>query len=564
MQIPVEKLEELFVSPGHVSGENFARALEIAKRAHAPLEEVLMDEGYITEEHLGRTIADAFDVQYVDLKTLTIPEEIIKGIPEVVARSQQAVLFERHDGVVKIAAADPSNFSFIADVARKTGCRAEVYYATHQGIKEAMKFYRGDLGKCVERLLEKLKENLNDDPAYEQGIVELVNAFLEYAYANRASDIHMEPLRETVSVRFRVDGILHEIVQYPAAAHDKLVSRLKIMARLRTDEHAAAQDGRFDYTVDDVSFDVRMSVLPVMYGENVVLRLLARHARQFGLEELGMQKTDLERVRRAMKNPHGMILSTGPTGSGKTTTLYAMLQTLNEPEVNIMTIEDPVEYSIPHVQQTQVNQQKNLTFATGLRSIVRQDPNIIMVGEIRDEETASIAINAALTGHLLLSTLHTNDAATAFPRLTDMGIEPFLLASSMRVVIAQRLVRSICASCRASYAITKEEMAVLKQDTALAKEARRVWKKKDFSRMTLYHGVGCASCGGSGFVGRTGIFEVLEMDAALRPLITQKASSDIIFLKAQEQGMHPMLNDGLVKVEAGITTLDEVLRVIRT
>ncbi|TSC69646.1 MAG: hypothetical protein G01um101470_1019 [Parcubacteria group bacterium Gr01-1014_70] len=339
---------------------------------------------------------------------------------------------------------------------------------------------------------------------------------------------------------------------------------VEIMARLRTDEHAAAQDGRFDYTVDDVSFDVRMSVLPIMHGENVVLRLLARHARRFPLEELGMQNTDLERVHRAMKNPHGMILSTGPTGSGKTTTLYAMLQVLNEPEVNIMTIEDPVEYSIPHIQQTQVNQQKNLTFATGLRSIVRQDPNIIMVGEIRDEDTASIAINAALTGHLLLSTLHTNDAATSFPRLTDMGIEPFLLASSMRVVIAQRLVRSICASCRASYLITKEEEHALKQDPILMQEALRVWDKKDFSQMTLYHGVGCVSCNKSGFAGRTGIFEVLEMDAALRPLVTQKASSDVIGLKALEQGMHSMMHDGLLKVVAGVTTLDEVLRVIRT
>lgn len=562
MQISVEKLEELLVSPGHVSADNFARALEITKHAHAPLEEVLVEEGYITEEHLGGTIADAFDIHYVDLKTLSIPEEIVNIIPEVVARSQKAIVFECSDSIVKVATANPANFSFIADIARKTSKRVEVFYATHQGIKEALKFYRGDLGKRVERLLGKLNEYAAGTE-HEQGIVELVNAFLEYAYANRASDIHMEPLRDMVSVRFRVDGILHEIVQYPVSAHDKLVSRLKIMARLRTDEHAAAQDGRFDYTVDDVSFDVRMSVLPIMYGENVVLRLLARHARRFPLEELGMQKTDLERVRRALKNPHGMILSTGPTGSGKTTTLYAMLQVLNEPEVNIMTIEDPVEYSIPHVQQTQVNQQKNLTFATGLRSIVRQDPNIIMVGEIRDEDTASIAINAALTGHLLLSTLHTNDAATAFPRLIDMGIEPFLLASSMRVVIAQRLVRNICASCRASYVITKEEEQALKQDPVLTQEALRIWDKKDFSRMTLYHGVGCASCGESGFAGRTGIFEVLEMDVALRPLVTQKASSDVINHKALEQGMRSMMHDGFLKVAAGITTLDEVLRVIR-
>ncbi|MEK7173613.1 MAG: GspE/PulE family protein [Patescibacteria group bacterium] len=563
MQIAVEKLQELLVTPGHVSEEHFARVLEVAKRRNISPEESLVEEGYVTEDHLGRAIADGFDVHYIDLKTIVIPEDIIRVIPEVVARSQQAVIFERTSDVVKLATVNPDNVPFIADIVRKTGMRVEVYYTTHQGIKEALKFYRGDLGKRVERLLMELASPI-ENKDHEHGIVELVNAFLEYAYANHASDIHMEPLRDVVTVRFRVDGMLHEIVQYPISVHDALVSRLKIMGRLRTDEHAAAQDGRFDYTVDEVSFDVRMSVLPVMHGENIVLRLLARHTRRFVLEELGLSSTDLERVHRALKNPHGMLLSTGPTGSGKTTTLYAMLQILNEPAVNIMTIEDPVEYSIPHVQQTQVNPQKNLTFATGLRSIVRQDPNIIMVGEIRDEETASIAINAALTGHLVLSTLHTNDAATAFPRLTDMNIEPFLLASSMRVIIAQRLVRNICATCRASYVITKEEEQALLQDPLLLEEAKKAWQKPDVARMTLYRGVGCKTCGQSGFIGRTGIFEVLEMDSALRPLVTGKASSDVLSAKAREQGMHSMIYDGLLKVAAGATTLDEVLRVIRT
>ena len=563
MQVPTEKLEELLVIPGHVSQEHFKRALEVSKRRHISAEEALVEEGYVTEEHLGRTMADGFDAHFVDLKTVNIPEDVVKILPEVVARSQQAIVFERTENAVKLATVNPGNLPFVADMERKTGVHVEVYYATHQGIKEALKFYRGDLGKRVERLLSDFSEHA-EGSENEQIIVQLVNAFLEYAYANHASDIHLEPLRDTVTVRFRVDGVLHEIISYPIGAHDKIVSRLKIMARLRTDEHAAAQDGRFDYTVDEVSFDVRMSVLPVMHGENAVLRLLARHTRRFGLEELGLSKTDLERVQRALKNPHGMLLSTGPTGSGKTTTLYAMLQVLNEPEVNIMTIEDPVEYSIPHVQQTQVNPQKNLTFVTGLRSIVRQDPNIIMVGEIRDEETASIAINAALTGHLVLSTLHTNDAATAFPRLIDMNTEPFLLASSMRVIIAQRLVRNICSSCRASYTITKEEEQMLAQDPMLLEEAQQAWQKQGVSQMTLYHGVGCNTCGQSGFVGRTGIFEVLEMDASLRPLVTEKASSDVIAAKARTEGMHSMIYDGLLKVAAGVTTLDEVLRVIRT
>jgi type IV pilus assembly protein PilB len=561
MRFSVKRFKDLFVSPGHIREKDFDKIVREAQRNQTSIESEIINGGYIHDEQLGKVVADAFDWHYVDITDVQIPEDIITIIPEVVARSQGVVAFERKNDVLKLAMNDPSDITFIKDIEKKTGLLIEAYYTTERGIQEALKFYRGDLRKRVDALLSEMDKKL--ESGHEEHLISLVDTFLEYAYMNRASDIHLEPLRNAVSVRFRVDGVLHEIVQYPNAVHDKIVLRLKIMAHLRTDEHAAAQDGRFSYIIDETSLDVRLSVLPILHGENVVLRLLAQQTRRFTLDELGLQKEGLLRVRRAVEKPHGMILATGPTGSGKTTTLYAMLQLLNEPNVNIMTIEDPVEYSIPHIQQTPVNEQKKLTFATGLRAIVRQDPDIIMVGEVRDEDTASIAINAALTGHLLLSTLHTNDAATSFPRLVDMGIEPFLLASSVHIVIAQRLVRNICTTCRSSYTITKEERKVISQDVALEDMVKRAWQKDNLSEVTLYHGSGCVTCAQTGFIGRTGIFEVLEVNDEIRLRITEQASSNAILDTAQKHGMETMLFDGLVKVAAGITTLDEVLRAIR-
>ncbi len=566
MNIPLSKLKELLVPPGHVGAADFAKAAEEAEKSRRLLEEVLVEDGYVSEEHLGKAIADGYDLRHVDLKTMQIPEDCIDLLPEVVARAQRAVVFGWTADTVKLATSNIDFFELKENLERKTQRSVEVYYATPRSIEEGLKQYRGDMGKRIARILAEMEEDPSNAARNERHTVDLVNAFLEHAYTNRASDIHLEPLHETVSVRFRIDGALHEVTQYSRVLHDAIVLRLKIMARLRTDEHAASQDGRFEYAADDmdIAFDVRISVLPVMYGENIVLRLLAERARRIPLEELGLRADELGRIRSALERPHGMILATGPTGSGKTTTLYAMLQILNEPEVNIMTIEDPVEYSIPHVQQTQVNSAKDLTFATGLRAIVRQDPDIIMVGEIRDEDTASIAINAALTGHLLLSTLHTNDAATAFPRLTDMGIEPFLLASSVNIVIAQRLVRKICQSCRVSYPITREEIATLSQDTVIAQEVEKAWRRKTLEKAVLYKGKGCDTCQHAGFSGRTGIFEIMEISDGLRPLITEKAASGAIDGQARKEGMTSLAYDGLIKVAEGITTLNEVLRATRT
>jgi len=398
-----------------------------------------------------------------------------------------------------------------------------------------------------------------------------VDAFLEYAHDNGASDIHIEPHDKDVYIRYRIDGILHEVTTYPKNLHDKIVFRIKIMSRLRTDEHAAAQDGRFSFSAKQEArmasevFDVRVSVLPVTGGENVVLRLLSGRLRRLTLGELGLGKQDLEKVKRSMTKPYGMILASGPTGCGKTSTLYSMMQILNRPEVNIMTIEDPVEYELEGIRQTPVNPRKELTFAKGLRSIVRQDPDIIMVGEIRDHETANIAVNSAMTGHLVLSTIHTNDAATTFPRLIDVGVEPFLIASSANLVIGQRLVRKICQRCRVSYLVKKDILDTLQNTEPILYEyIQKIGGKGGVSKVRFYKGEGCRICNQSGYSGRTGIYEVMEITEELRSLITQKASASIINNKALELGMTTMLYDGIVKVFDGVTTLEEIVRATKS
>ena len=392
----------------------------------------------------------------------------------------------------------------------------------------------------------------------------MVRLLLEAAYEKRASDIHIEPEKNEVVVRLRIDGRMHDVLHYPIEYHDKVVFRVKILSRLRTDEHAQAQDGRFEISMEGSDINFRVSILPVTHGENVVMRLLSEGFQRLRLEDLGLQSDDLKKVKHAASLPHGMILSSGPTGSGKTTSLYAIMVILNQPDVNLMTIEDPVEYDIRGVRQIQVNNRTNLTFEAGLRSIVRQDPDIIMVGEIRDPQTATIAINASLTGHLLLSTIHANDSAATFPRLYEMDVEPFLIASSVNVIIAQRLVRKICSNCVGSYAPDKEEMLSMNQDENLLEIVKRVSGKKDVKQIRLYKGKGCAVCSHTGYVGRMGLFEVMEVTEKIRPLIVDNTSSDVIRDAAKEQGMRTMLEDGIEKVFQGQTTMSEIIRVTKS
>jgi type IV pilus assembly protein PilB len=400
--------------------------------------------------------------------------------------------------------------------------------------------------------MEALQKEV-DKAAPFRSIIKMVDMVIIQAYMARASDIHMDPEEKHLRLRFRVDGVLHDVYSFPKELHSEIITRIKVLSAMRTDEHQAAQDGRMRVTVPDVGFvDVRVSITPTYYGENCVMRLLAGQASDFSLANLGFSEQNLKVIHKAMKKPYGMILATGPTGSGKTTTLYMVLKEINKPEISIITIEDPIEYSLPGVDQIQVNAKTGLTFANGLRSILRQDPNVVMVGEIRDGETANIAVNAAMTGHLVLSTLHTNDAPTTMPRLLDLGVEPFLIASTINIAIGQRLVRTICTDCKVKKVFTDAEMAALTE--AFPPELIG-------DNRTFYKGEGCARCNHSGYKGRVGIHEVLEVDEKMRELIMRRANADEVRKAAIAAGMVTMTKDGFEKAVAGQTTIEEILRV---
>lgn len=388
----------------------------------------------------------------------------------------------------------------------------------------------------------------------EVSITKLVDYIIEQAYQMKASDIHIDPKEDEMDIRFRIDGMLSTVFVLPKVLLNQVITTIKVHSGLRTDEHQAAQDGRFRIMIEKIPVDLRVSIIPAYHGENAVMRLLVSQLKALTLPELGLSDHDKSLVEQYVKRPHGMILSTGPTGSGKTTTLYTLVQMLSTPEISITTIEDPIEYSIEGITQIQMNSATGLTFAKGLRSLLRQDPNIIMVGEIRDSETASIAVNAALTGHLLLSTLHTNDAATTLPRLLDMGIEPYLVASTVNIAIGQRLVRKLCPECTVEYKMTEAESARLQ-----AVISEKAWK----STKKFFVGKGCKFCANSGYRGRVGIYEVLEVRGEIRDLIVSKASSDAILTAATRMGMTTMLEDGFAKAGTGITSVAEVLRVVQ-
>jgi type IV pilus assembly protein PilB len=405
---------------------------------------------------------------------------------------------------------------------------------------------------AVPAVLERDSVIVELDKGSALSVVRLMENLVQQAYAARSSDIHIDPAQNSVQVRFRVDGVLRDMYNFPKSLHEEVISRLKILAGLRTDEHQTAQDGRFRYAPEGLPFvDVRVSIVPTYYGENAVLRLLSDMAEEFSLGSLGFSAENQEKIMAAVKKPYGMILATGPTGSGKTTTLYTLIKMLNNREASIITIEDPIEYSVVGINQIQVNTRTGLTFSTGLRSVLRQDPNIIMVGEIRDAETAGLAVNTALTGHLVLSTLHTNDASTTLPRLLDMKVEPYLIASTVNAAIGQRLVRKICQYCKTERKITPGEVKSL--SSIVPEDMLKTCK-------VVYHGAGCERCRNSGYSGRVGIHEVLVMDNAVREAILQKAPASEIRRIAIAQGMTPMIFDGFAKAQKGITTIEEILR----
>lgn len=564
MPISSERLGELLIKNRYLTKEDFELSKKESERKDVPLDILLVEKGLIKDEVLGRIIAEASGYEFIDLKAThlaNITPELLSFIPEVVAYAQKAIAFEETENEIKVATSYPENYPFFKLLEKKLGKSVRVFYATPFDIDLALKKYKGDLRRTTFQLIEEIKK---DPLKIEINTVKLVNLFLEYAHANLASDVLLEPLEEFTTVRFRIDGVLHKVVEYPKELHDRIVSRIKIMAKLRIDEKSAPQDGSFSFKSLGVTFDVRVSIIPIMGGEKVVIRLLMARAKRFLLSELGLSEADFKKIKRFSEKPYGTILAVGPTGCGKTTTIYAILQVLNRPEVNIMTIEDPIEYVIEGVSQTQVNPAKNITFATGLRSILRQNPDIIMVGEMRDEETVSMCINAAMTGHLVLSTLHANDAATTFPRLLELKAEPFLIASSIDVVIAQRLVRKICDECKKEYFLSQEELIELSEEVELVNIIRRVSGQNELSKIKFYKGEGCRLCNFTGYVGRTGIFEIMEVSENIRSLILKRTSAGEIKKQATKEGMTTMLEDAVNKMLKGITTLAEVRSTIRT
>jgi len=543
---------------GIIEEKKLTAAFEESKKNNTSFQEYLINNDLISDVDLGKTVAELLHVPSIDLSTTKIPSDLVYLIPETYARTYKVIAFQETDKEIKIAMVNPTESSLVQQfIEQKAQKKVSVFYATQRDFEKALKIYKQNLQQSYDEMIKEQVKNIGKDEISEAPIERIVDILIEYAYDNGASDIHIEPEKDGSIVRFRIDGILQEVLHFTPEIDQQVISRIKFLSKLRTDEHLSAQDGKIQTKIENEDLDIRVSIVPIVHGEKCVMRLLSARYRQFGLADLGMRDTDLKKVMDASSKPYGMILSTGPTGSGKTTTMYAILKILNTKERNIATIEDPIEYEIAGLNQIQVNPKTNLTFAEGLRSILRQDPNIIYVGEIRDDDTADIAVNSAMTGHLVLSTLHTNDAATTLPRLLDMDIEPFLVSSTVNIVIAQRLVRKICERCKVSQT---EKMIDLEKHFD-KKLLQKYFKSSNEAR--IYIGKGCPVCRNTGYSGRVGIFEILLLSEKIQDLIVAKNDSQKIMQQAVTEGMTTMMDDGLFKAQQGLTTIEEVLRATR-
>src|SRR3989344_739651 len=545
---------------GIIDQKELDQALLESKGQNTTLYNILLTKDLISDENLGKTISELLSIPLSRLSEISIPNDVLNTIPEIVARKQKIIAFKKDKDGLHLAMANPNNLEMVEFVKKKVGLPVTVYYATERDIENAFPLYSKEVTVAFDEIIAKNVQQAKGVEKAEPPIINIVDTIISYAYQNKASDIHIEPLKDTSLVRFRIDGILHDIVNLPLELHQRMVTRVKVLSKLRTDEHQAAQDGKFQYNTQNENLDIRVSIVPSTHGEKIVMRLLSERSRQFSLLDLGFSGYNLVKMKTAYEKPYGMILSTGPTGSGKTTTMYAILKLLNKIDINIMTIEDPVEYEILGINQIQVNPKTNLTFADGLKSILRQDPNVILVGEIRDNETADIAINSAMTGHLVLSTLHTNDATTAIPRLVDMQVEPFLMASTINIIIAQRLVRKIHTVCRVSREVTIEEISKELNETTLKKAfSNLIINKEGKKTIRIYQGKGCQLDHDTGYEGRIGIFELLIIDDEIRQAILDKKDASTVRKIAIKNGMITMLEDGLEKVKEGVTTIEEVV-----
>lgn len=602
MQISDELVEKFLQSSTQITMEELATLRQQAVDGKQPLQELAIKNNFISEKDLTKLYAQEIDIPFADLNPKEIPAEILQQIPERLARQYKVVVFGANsDGNKLLAMEDPDDIEAVNLLQKQLGSEIKIHLATKSNIQAALDQYRGNIGNELTKVIgneakeEEVAEEVSaEDLAEDSPIAQTVNLVIEYAVKAGASDIHIEPREGFVLVRYRVDGVLREANKLPKKVMAALVSRIKILSNLKIDERRAPQDGRFKIQVSGQLYALRVSTLPIMDGEKVVMRILDESSKALGLEELGYWDGSLDTVNRAIIQPYGMILVTGPTGSGKSTSLFSVLSILNKPSVNISTVEDPVEYRVNGANQTQVNPVAGMTFINGLRALLRQDPNVIMVGEIRDSETANLAIQAALTGHLVFSTLHTNNAATSLPRLLDMDVEPFLIASTVRAVVGQRLIRRLCAECKEQFAPDEKVLQQLKDSFHLDSPEKFAWihqleqsaqkagigasdpankKSKDTSQLVTNetsivslwkaHDGGCDACSHTGYRGRMGIYEVLENTNAIQKLIVSNATSEVIQQQAIKEGMLTMQMDGLVKALRGQTSIEEILRVTR-
>ena len=654
LKLKPEELKRLIIENNFASDKKVDEALKKSESEKKSLQDFLIDNKIISEKELVTLYGQANNIPFIDLSTVEIKKEHLSQLPEKISRRYQAVVFgEEEDGSLKLAMADPLDIQAVQFIEKELGYQTKLYISTSSDILNSLDLYKEGLSNEISKVIaeseeisieeNELKENASaenvQEIVQEAPISKALNIILEYAIKSRASDIHLEPREAFIQVRFRIDGVLQDTMTLPKNVLSAIVTRIKILSNLRIDEHRVPQDGRIKIKVGPKVISIRVSTLPVVDGEKVVMRLLDESNKAPTLEELGFSGTALLGIKRALTKPHGTLLVTGPTGSGKSTTLYSALSMLNSIEVNISTVEDPIEYRMPGVNQTQVNTKTGMTFASGLRALLRQDPDIIMVGEIRDTETAEMAVHAALTGHTVLSTLHTNNAAGCLPRLLDMEVEPFLISSTVNAVIGQRLVRRLCNECKEAYVVPTEQIeeiiktfaldrkflttnpskevfaavekatesktisekiidapkglenkgsildriasepSILKRSLQEAEESEAKTlreaifisqtdgnknpKTKNSLSLTLFRAKGCPKCQNSGYNGRVGIYEVLEMTEKIGEMIVQRATSDSIEREAIENGMVTMAQDGFIKSLIGVTTIEEILRVTR-
>lgn len=558
MALPHRKrLGDLLVDLKIISKEQLQEALQIQKKTGSRLGKILIDKGFISSEELMEVLEFQLGIPHVNLDKYYIDPEAVRTIPESLAKRLKAIPIKKEDNKLLVAMSDPMDLFAIDDIKMTTGYDVQPVIASEEDIDKIINKFFG-LEESIEKAVEEVRPDFFEED-YTQHfdefhtetdapVAQLVNQLISQAIKENASDIHVEPVENGLRIRYRVDGYLYEKTRLPRRLHPTIVTRIKIMASLDIAEKRLPQDGKIKFFTDTKDVDLRISTLPTVYGEKVVIRILDKGSLLLNINELGFSEENLQSLISIIKAPHGMILVTGPTGSGKTTTLYSILNEINSIEKNIITLEDPVEYSLRGINQVQVNPKVGLTFASGLRSILRQDPNVIMVGEIRDAETAQIAVRGALTGHLVLSTLHTNDTASTITRLIEMGVEPFLVASSVIGVIAQRLVRKICENCKEEYMLDKKEALM--------------FFKESKNPIKLYRGKGCRFCNYTGYKGRTAVGEIMVITSRHSELINKRSSSNQIREFSIQHGMSTLKEEGLKLVKRGITTLEEFMRVI--